>query len=405
VATVNSVLDKYKKEELPRLKASTRKGYAALTRLISREFGHRRLGSLTKPELDAWMKATKSAFNRNRAMTVFKTALDAAVRWGWIEHNVCSTVQRNPKSEKRARVLTEKEFERAKQIARIPKLTLLMDLAWHTGMLQGVLIDLSWRQVYYSERVIRARDPRTEEIVEVQFTPEIEDILRKCKEIKSTRKSDTVVPTKSGKPYTHAGFRAFWQRLMDEHVKGGNARFTFHDIRKTYQERLKQTAVVSGVSSIERIFQDHPNFDKAIQREAITMAPYYAVFYALENTIRKIVETTLETKLGADWWNTDEVHQEIKLYATALVRKERESGVRLRSPHMIDYTTFGHLIKLVEQNWSLFEDVFKDQKGFSKVMANLNMSRGPIAHSCMMNVDEADRLKLHIRDFFDQSIT
>lgn len=37
------------------------------------------------------------------------------------------------------------------------------------------------------------------------------------------------------------------------------------------------------------------------------------------------------------------------------------------------------------------------QSGVERVMANLNLIRGPIAHCCAMQEDEEDRLKLAVK--------
>jgi hypothetical protein len=67
---------------------------------------------------------------------------------------------------------------------------------------------------------------------------------------------------------------------------------------------------------------------------------------------------------------------------------------------MIDYITFGQLGDIIRDNWEHFVDVFNSQPAMTRVLALLNMLRGPIAHCSPMPPDEIDRLRLALRDWF-----
>jgi hypothetical protein len=78
-------------------------------------------------------------------------------------------------------------------------------------------------------------------------------------------------------------------------------------------------------------------------------------------------------------------------------RREIESGMTPRSDEMLDYTTFGELSQIIENNWDLFGSILKAVK---RVMANLNTLRGPIANCSPLAEDEVVRLQLSVRDWF-----
>ena len=82
------------------------------------------------------------------------------------------------------------------------------------------------------------------------------------------------------------------------------------------------------------------------------------------------------------------------------MKRELESGVTARSLEKIDYTSFGELGDIVRANWTIFVDTFNNEKAFNKVMHNLNLLRGPIAHCCPLAEDEIVRLQLTIGDWF-----
>ena len=130
------------------------------------------------------------------------------------------------------------------------------------------------------------------------------------------------------------------------------------------------------------------------------MSENYEVFYCLEQAIRKLIVETLEDAEGIDWWSSTRIAPDIKSDVASLVRKERDNGVTPRSDNMIDYTTFGQLSGIITSNWDLFEPTLKNKRGVDRVMANLNLLRGPIAHCCPMQEDEIDRLRLAVKDWF-----
>jgi hypothetical protein len=144
----------------------------------------------------------------------------------------------------------------------------------------------------------------------------------------------------------------------------------------------------------------YPQFEQAVRAEAAEMSEHYEVFYCLEQAIRKLIVETLEDGLGAGWWDSGKVPQNIVAAASALVQRERDNGITPRSDNLIDYTTFGELSVIITSNWDLFEPVLKTKRAVERVMASLNLLRGPIAHCCPMQEDEIDRLRLAVKDWF-----
>lgn len=144
----------------------------------------------------------------------------------------------------------------------------------------------------------------------------------------------------------------------------------------------------------------YPQFEHSVRMGAADMSEHYEVFYCLEQAIRKLIVETLEDSEGANWWDSARIPSDIKADVAALVKKERDNGITPRSDNMIDYTTFGQLSVVITSNWDLFEPTLKSKRAVERVMANLNLLRGPIAHCCPMQEDEVDRLRLAVKDWF-----
>ncbi|MEJ1961026.1 MAG: Swt1 family HEPN domain-containing protein [Gammaproteobacteria bacterium] len=392
--TVAQVLDRFELEDLPNLGERTKKDYVRHLSTLRSQFGHRQVHELRRAEIQTFLNVSKGQIQRNRIISVLSSAISQAVNWGWVESNVCKGVPRNkPKGRKRS-ALTQQEFEDAKKIAPL-RVRLTMDLARQTKQGQSAIVELCWSQVDDEKAVIRFRDKTTDRRTDVRITPEIAEVLGRCRKI---RDGDHVISRTGGGGYTNEGFRALWQRTMVQWERSGQDRFTFHDIK-----RLADAAGGSGDSSneTEEPVEGYPQFDEVVRNDAAAMARHYKVFFCLEQSIRKLIVGAMEKTYGPDWWDGGKVNQHITAEVDALVAKEIDSGMKQRSPRMIDYTTFGQLREIIIQNWDVFDKHLVSKNAVGNVMATLNRLRGPIAHCCPISDHEADRLALAVKDWFN----
>lgn len=131
------------------------------------------------------------------------------------------------------------------------------------------------------------------------------------------------------------------------------------------------------------------------------MSHHYQLFYCLEKTIRGLITETLEDSKGANWWDEkgvvpEKIHNDV----AARIKREVDSGMTIRSEQSIDYTNFGELGEIIKANWDIFGGIFSSVRAMERVLANLNMLRGPIAHCSVLAEDEVVRLELSLRDWF-----
>lgn len=143
----------------------------------------------------------------------------------------------------------------------------------------------------------------------------------------------------------------------------------------------------------------YPQFEEKVRSEASEMSAHYRVFYCLENSIRGLIADVLFEKYGAGWWDAS-VPEQIRKHTDQTRKKEIQAGISIRSPDLIDYTTFGELGEIIKANWAEFTDIFQDIQALEKVIATLNVLRGPVAHCKPLAEDEVLRLHLSVRDWF-----
>jgi hypothetical protein len=167
-------------------------------------------------------------------------------------------------------------------------------------------------------------------------------------------------------------------------------------IEKQFDINLGHVSKSEAISAVAF----YPQFEQALRAEAAQMSQHYEVFYCLEQAIRKLIGETMQDGAGSNWWNSGRVPGDIRTAAEALVQKERDNGISQRSDDLLDYTTFGQLSGIITSNWDLFEPTITSKRAVERVMANLNLLRGPIAHCCPIAEDEISRLRLAVKDWF-----
>lgn len=145
----------------------------------------------------------------------------------------------------------------------------------------------------------------------------------------------------------------------------------------------------------------YPQFPELLRRDAAQMAIHYQVLYALENSIRDMIIGRLAEQYKGNWW-IERVPDSVRDTASKNREREAHQGITPRSNRDIDYINFGELGEIIKKNWDIFSDTFKNRNAMERILASLNMLRGPIAHCSVLAEDEVDRLHLALKDWFRQ---
>ncbi len=139
-------------------------------------------------------------------------------------------------------------------------------------------------------------------------------------------------------------------------------------------------------------------FEFDIRKQARKMADFYVIYYALENSIRRLISETLKEKYGHNWWQ-EKIPQDVQDEVRKKQDQEKDSVISLRSDDPLSYTSFGELIKIFEANWDDFSAMIRSKKAMKQILSQLNMMRNVVAHSCELNDDEIKRFELLIKDW------
>src|ERR1019366_5324147 len=140
-------------------------------------------------------------------------------------------------------------------------------------------------------------------------------------------------------------------------------------------------------------------FENDILQEARKMADFYALYYSLENSIRRLISERLAEKHGPKWW-TETVPEDLRKEVEKKQKEERDTTMSIRSEDPLSYTNFGELIVIFDANWDDFSDTLRSPKAMRSILSQFNKIRNVVAHSCALNEDEITRFKLLMKDWF-----
>lgn len=147
--------------------------------------------------------------------------------------------------------------------------------------------------------------------------------------------------------------------------------------------------------SLDLLDDEHINTSKL-------MATIYTAISAFENTIREFVVKILIENKGENWWK-DCVSDKIRKKAET--RKEQEDKVRWhtqRGDSLINYTEFGDLASIMNNNLELFSDHIVSIEWARNIIATVERSRNVIMHSGELSARDIERIGINIRDWISQ---
>jgi hypothetical protein len=141
-------------------------------------------------------------------------------------------------------------------------------------------------------------------------------------------------------------------------------------------------------------------FDSDILKDARQMADFYVLYYALENSIRRVVRERLLENNGATWWE-NAIPNGVKDAVKDKQEKEKDTVLASRTEDPLSFTSFGELITIIEANWDSFSDIIRSRKAMQQTLSQFNQIRNVIAHSCKLSDNDITRMKLLIQDWLN----
>lgn len=231
--TINDLFDRYMKEELPKLAATTQRGYLLHIGKLRAWCGHMHPDELEPKDVGRYLRpegVSTGLITRNRAIATLSVVYGFAVGlWYTAKRNPCIAIKRN-KRRSRSRYVTDVEYRLAYEAMPL-RVQIAMDLALLTGQRQGDLLSLQWSQV--TPEGVHFQQGKTGKRLLVSMSPALEEALNRARRLIPHLPREYVLRTAKGRAFTSSGFQTIWQRRMTALCKRHPTleRFTFHDLR------------------------------------------------------------------------------------------------------------------------------------------------------------------------------
>jgi len=171
---------------------------------------------------------------------------------------------------------------------------------------------------------------------------------------------------------------------------------------------LDGSGIVSKHSSSEALAQDYIKclsldlLDDEYVNCAKVMATVYTAIAAFENMVRQFVVKILLEHKGENWWE-ESVSEKIRKVAES--RRKEEEKIKWhtqRGDSQINYTDFGDLVSIMNQNYDLFEVFIGSIDWARQIIQTLERSRNVIMHSGELGRKDIERIGTNIRDWISQ---
>lgn len=135
---------------------------------------------------------------------------------------------------------------------------------------------------------------------------------------------------------------------------------------------------------------------------AKSMSIVYTAIAAFESSVRTLVKKTLIEKFKEEWWEKGASN---KVRERAKQRMDDEQSAKWHSQRgqdAINYSTFGDLKYIMQNNWDAFEDLIGNLAWASGIFEVIERSRNVIMHSGHLEREDIERLGVNIRDWVKQ---
>ena len=250
VTTFTALWEKYKFEELPRLKAGTIRTHLSDIKHLLKFFGEppaplEQIRPLHIRQFLDWLKDKPATANRCKRL--FSNLWNHARGWGWTDlENPCAGI-RGHATGKREVYISDAVY-RAVWDCASPPIRDAMDLAYLTGQRPADLLDLSERDI--QDGSLPIRQAKTGARVRINVTGELAELIQRIKARKKTHKVwvTALLVQASGKPLTRMtlrnGFTAARQAAAkaNPHLADEIMAFWFYDLRAKAADDKAETA-------------------------------------------------------------------------------------------------------------------------------------------------------------------
>ncbi len=247
-------------------KSTSRADEYRINKHLLPHFGKIPLSQITPQMLESYkqkrVKEGASPNTVNHDLTNLSHMLKLAIRWGHIDKNIASSIERMKVTKNPPRFLSQEEVERFIKAAEGSYIHPLIVTALHTGMRKGELFNLKWMDIDFDQQIVTVQsksDWHTKNYKSrvIQLTPVLYEVLREHRE-RSEGVGSEYVFTYCGKQLK-SNIKRSWSSVLE---KADLEKVTLHSLRHTFASQL----VMAGVSLREvQELMGHQSYETTLQ--------------------------------------------------------------------------------------------------------------------------------------------
>lgn len=230
-----------------RLSPASQADYTQSSKQLLKVFGAVAPGVIQPPMLARYLRVERasSPVRANREMALMSNLLNLAVERGDIAANPCKQIRRNHEAPRRnapdVEALAAFLAWTQQRPGQAQILAGMAEFAALTGNRRVEFLRLHWPQVGDVVRLIRAKQRGRQTVEVVTVSEALQALFDRLRPLAKDDRMGAVFPTRGGNPYTDAGFKAMWSKLMKAALeeKIVAKRFTFHDLRSYFVTQHK----------------------------------------------------------------------------------------------------------------------------------------------------------------------
>jgi integrase len=252
--TFEEMMIKFMAEHAPKVEPSTKRRYESALGHLKPFFGGLLLSEITPPTISEYIakrrEAQAAASTINKEYCMLSKAFSLAWgQWEWCNENPCRKVPREKEDNQIIRWLSDEEEDSLMAGAKgylNGQLVEMITIALHTGLRQGELVNLKWKDVDLFRKTIIIPKPKNKEPKTLPVNDTVFDLLlAKSKVINMT---GYVFTTASG---LRINARNLQREFCNARTKAAEktpeiSNFRWHDMRHTFATRLIQAGVDIG---------------------------------------------------------------------------------------------------------------------------------------------------------------
>ena len=204
---------------------------------LDKFFGSKYIYEIKEKEIEEYKKErllTEIKYSTvNRELACLKTILNKAKEWGYID--VVPKIKLFKENNQRVRYLTDEEEKKLLEVSPEPLKSIIL-VALNTGMRQGEILNLKWRDIDIKEGLIIIQDSKSKEKRILPMNETVKSVF--LNPILSNNKE--YIFEKNGKKFDTFYVSHLFEKVVKQ---AGIKDFSFHSLRHTFASRLVMRGV------------------------------------------------------------------------------------------------------------------------------------------------------------------